>query len=102
VDLRLSKKFAFTEKYSLEVSGDAFNLFNHVNVTSENTTGYFVTTTPVTLSGGGTAACSVAAPCLNFNVNSKTFAPVFGTPTNANSNFAYSSRQVQIGFRFVF
>ncbi len=102
VDLRLSKKFAFTEKYSLEVSGDAFNLFNHVNVTSENSTGYFVTTTPVTLSGGGTAACSVAAPCLNFNVNSKTFAPVFGTPTNANSNFAYSSRQVQIGFRFVF
>jgi hypothetical protein len=39
--------------------------------------------------------CSAASPCLNFN------AP-FGTFTNANSNFAYSSRQIQIGVRFLF
>jgi hypothetical protein len=51
-------------------------------VTSASNTGYFV---------GGTGA----APTLSFN------AP-FGSVTNSNSNFAYTSRQVQIGFRFVF
>jgi hypothetical protein len=44
---------------------------------------------------GGTTPCTAAAPCLSFN------AP-FGTVTSANSNFAYSSRQIQIGFRFLF
>jgi len=32
---------------------------------------------------------------LNFN-------SPFGSITNANSNFAYSSRQIEIGFRFLF
>jgi len=102
IDLRVAKKFTFAEKYNFEVSGDAFNLFNHVNPTVMNTTGYIVSTNPVTTAAGTTVPCSAAAPCLNFNVNSKTFAPVFGTVSNANSNFAYSSRQIQIGFRFLF
>ncbi len=82
MDLRLSKKVRFGDRYSAEVLGEAFNLFNHQNVTGVNNTGYFV---------GGTAA----APTLSFN------AP-FGSVTNSNSNFAYTSRQVQIGFRFLF
>ena len=102
VDVRVSKKFTFAEKYNFEVSGDAFNLFNHVNPTVMTTTGYLVATSPVTTAAGTTVPCSLAAPCLNFNVNSKTFAPVFGTVSNANSNFAYTSRQIQIGFRFTF
>jgi len=102
IDLRVSKRFTFADKYNFEVSGDAFNLFNRVNPTVMNTTGYIVSTNPVTTAAGTTVPCSAAAPCLNFNVNSKTFAPVFGTVSNANSNFAYSSRQIQIGFRFLF
>jgi len=82
VDLRISKKFTFAENYKIEVLGEGFNLFNHINVTGDSTTGYFV---------GGTAA----APTLTFN------AP-FGTTSTANSNFAYSSRQIQIGVRFLF
>jgi hypothetical protein len=82
MDLRIAKKFRFTEHYSAEVLGEAFNLFNHQNVTGVNNTGYIV---------GGTAA----APALSFN-------STFGSITNSNSNFAYTSRQIQIGFRFLF
>jgi outer membrane receptor protein involved in Fe transport len=82
IDLRLSKRFAFSERYSLQLLGDAFNLFNRQNVTSVNNLGYFL---------GGTAA----APTLSFN-------SAFGSVSNSNSNFAYSTRQVQIGARFFF
>jgi Carboxypeptidase regulatory-like domain/TonB dependent receptor-like, beta-barrel len=82
MDLRLSKKVRFGERYSAEVIGEAFNLFNHQNVTGVNNTGYII---------GGTAA----APTLSFNSS-------FGSVTNSNSNFAYTSRQIQIGFRFLF
>ena len=81
-DLRLSKKVRFNERFAAEVLGEAFNIFNHQNVTGVNNTGYFV---------GGTTN----APTLTFNSN-------FGKVTNSNSNFAYSSRQIQIGFRFLF
>jgi len=81
-DLRLSKKVRFTERFAAEVLGEAFNIFNHQNVTLVNNTGYFV---------GGTAT----APTLSYNSS-------FGKVANSNSNFAYSSRQIQIGFRFLF
>src|SRR5579885_1003446 len=95
VDLRLSKKFVFAERFGIEVLGEGFNLFNHVNVTGINTTGYIISTSGTTTTSSGSVTCSSASPCLNFN------AP-FGSVTNANSNFAYSSRQVQIGVRFTF
>lgn len=95
VDLRISKKITIAEKYNFEILGEGFNLFNHVNVTGVSTTGYSIATTGSVTSSGATVPCSAAAPCLNFN------AP-FGTVSSANSNFAYSSRQVQIGFRFLF
>jgi hypothetical protein len=82
VDTRLSKKIKFGERYSAEVLGEAFNIFNHQNVTGVNNTGYII---------GGTAA----APTLSFNSS-------FGRVTNSNSNFAYTPRQIQIGFRFFF
>jgi outer membrane receptor protein involved in Fe transport len=82
MDLRLSKKIMLRERLGVELIGEAFNIFNHQNVTSINTTGYII---------GGTAA----APTLSFNSS-------FGTVTNSNSNFAYSPRQVQIGARLLF
>jgi hypothetical protein len=95
MDLRLSKRIPITEKYKLELLGEAFNLFNHVNVTSANNTGYLVSTTGSVTNSNGTFACSTAAPCLSYN-------QPFGTVTNANSNFAYTSRQIQLGVRFLF
>jgi hypothetical protein len=96
VDLRLSKKIPITEKYQLEFIGEGFNLFNHVNVTAVNNTGYIVSTTGSIVNANGTVACSTTAPCLNIN------SLPFGSVTNANSNFAYTSRQVQLGLRFLF
>jgi hypothetical protein len=78
MDLRLSKKIRFTESKSFEILGEAFNLFNHQNVTSANSLGYFLSGTSLSYNSG------------------------FGKATNANSNFAYTQRQVQIGFRFFF
>jgi hypothetical protein len=95
VDLRISKTIPITERYSLEVLGEGFNLFNHVNVTTVNTTGYIVSTTGTITNANGTVPCSTASPCLTYNTP-------FGTVSNANSNFAYSSRQIQIGVRFKF
>lgn len=82
MDMRLSKKIRFGEHYSAELLGEAFNIFNHQNVTGVNNTGYII---------GGTAA----APTLSYNSS-------FGSVTNSNSNFAYTPRQIQIGFRFFF
>jgi outer membrane receptor protein involved in Fe transport len=96
LDLRLAKTFNFKERYNLEILGDFFNLFNHVNVTGVNNTGYIIVTRgSVTGPSNVPVACSAASPCLQYN------AP-FGTVTNANSNYAYSSRQIQIGAKFSF
>jgi hypothetical protein len=88
MDLRLSKKIRFGDRYSAEILGEAFNLFNHQNVTGVNNTGYGIGSTT-------NQATKFVTPTLSFN------AP-FGSVTNSNSNFAYTSRQIQIGFRFLF
>jgi hypothetical protein len=87
IDLRLSKRFTFHDRYSVEILGEAFNLFNHFNVTGVNLTSYKT---------GGTAAAPLLVP------NTSSGALLFGQVTNANSNFAYSPRQVQLGARLVF
>lgn len=102
LDLRLSKKFNIGERYKLELLAEGFNLFNHTNETSANNTGYLIVKqNQIVSTASGPVTCTNAAPCLNFNVNT-SFAPVFGTITNANNNFAYSSRQLQLGGRFFF
>jgi len=95
VDVRLSKKIPITERYKIELLGEGFNLFNHVNATSFNNTGYIISTSGTITNASGTLNCTSAAPCLNYN-------SPFGTISNANSNFAYTSRQIQIGVRFLF
>src|SRR5216684_1358608 len=101
VDLRISKKFSFAENYKIEVLGEGFNLFNHTNITGAQALGYRIVTTGTIATANGTVSCGLGTtaspnlPCLNFN-------SPFGIPTSGNSNFAYTSRQVQIGFRFLF
>ena len=90
VDLKLSKIFTYKERYSVELSGEGFNLFNHVNYTGIASTGYLLGGSVA--SGGTMTYCGTANPC----------SAVFGALTNANSNFAYSPRQVQLGVRVTF
>ena len=99
-DVRLSKNVVVKENYTLELLTNVFNIINKPNVTGVNTLGYSIATTNQN-TAGGLATCSAAAPCLNFNVD-KNFNPVFGSTTNANSNFVYSPRQIEIGVRVKF
>ena len=89
LDVRLSKIFKVSERVGIELSGDAFNLMNHFNVTGVNSTAYFVANTT------NFGATGVTAPTLRFN-------STYGLPTNANSNFSYTPRQIQIGARLRF
>lgn len=82
LDFRLSKRIAIAEKMNVEFFGELFNALNHQNITVVSTHGYTI---------GGTAA----APTL-------TFDPTFGSYQNANSNYTYNPRQVQIAARLNF
>ncbi len=81
VDLRLAKKFNLYESWKLELFGEAFNLFNHVNATAVGTRNFSI---------GGTAA----APTLVAD-------PQFGV-VQASSNSLLAQRQIQIGARLTF
>jgi hypothetical protein len=77
LDLRLSRRFSLGEKAKIEVLAEAFNFFNRTQVTSVNSTLYF-------LSGTN----------LNFNTS-------FGQTTGADSTL-FRERQVQLAVRFEF
>ena len=85
VDLRLSKSIPIKERYRLQILGEVFNLANHVNVTGVVNSAYTIT--------GST---------LVFNAPSTNNKPFLGTVSSANSNFAYSTRNIQIGAKFIF
>jgi outer membrane receptor protein involved in Fe transport len=77
VDFRLQKAFTIHESWKLLLSGDAFNLFNHNNVTAVDTQMY-----------------TIAGNNLVFNGH-------FGVPTNS-SNTLIAQRQIQVGIRLNF
>jgi len=96
LDLRISKTIAIKDTVNLELLGEAFNLFNHFNVTGVGTTGYIVSKSgSITDTTGATQTCTSSAACLSYSTS-------FGLPSSANSNFAYSTRQIQIGLRLKF
>ncbi len=77
LDIRLSKRFRFTERYSLEFLAEGFNVTNRTNIFNVNTTLY------------------------NRNGNILTFNPSFGQATGADSTL-YRERQIQFAARFQF
>jgi len=93
LDLRLSKTIPIGEKVRLELLGEAFNLCNHFNAQGINASSYSISKSgTITDTTGATQNCSNATPCLSANT-------AFNTVTAANSDFAYSTRQIQIGVR---
>lgn len=84
LDLRLSKRIKFQEKYAFEFLGESFNVLNHQNVTSVNSSAYTVSS-----STAGNTLIPYSTP----------FGQV--TATN-NSNFAYNVRQIQLAVRLQF
>lgn len=77
LDVRLSKRFKFTERYNLELLAEGFNVLNRTHIFSVNTIQY-------TRSGN----------ILNFN-------PSFGQVTGTDSTL-YRERQIQFALRFQF
>jgi hypothetical protein len=78
-DVKLSKNFKVHERYALELSGEMFNVANHQNVTGISSTAYILSGTNLTYNAGA-----------------------FGAVTNANSNFSFQQRQIQLGVRIKF
>jgi len=82
VDLRLSKRFRFTENMNLEVLAEGFNIFNRSNVTAINDAMFTLNTTTNTL---------------NFQNNYLTV-----PTTGINNSLIFTPRQIQLGARFHF
>ena len=83
-DLRLQKQIDLTDRYNLVLLANVFNLSNHQNWSSVNSTMYNVAT-----SATGTTTL--------------TYVPTFGTvSTTNNSGFLYTPRQIEIGAKFNF
>jgi len=83
LDLRLAKSFKIREKISFMLTGDAFNLFNHRNITAVSTLMY-----------------AVSGATLKFQDGSNN-TTLFGSPTQS-SNSILAQRQIQIGARLDF
>jgi hypothetical protein len=97
-DARLSKQFQVYENYKMEFSADGFNLFNHRNVTG------VATTSPYAISSSSSNANG--EPLLVANTSSSYVSTgnssLFNVPSNANSNYVYGVRQIQLGLRLTF
>lgn len=100
VDLRIAKEFKIWESWKLTLSGDAFNLFNHVNVTGVNAQMFAIQTSGTVHS----VTCTGAAPCLVFQDPGITGNPSTSLfkSTTASSNILSAQRQIQVGIRLDF
>ncbi len=88
-DARLQKDVRLTERFNLELVAEGFNLLNYVNVTGVNATAYSIS--------GSTLKYNPFSPG-----NGLTGQSGFGAITNADSNFVYSQRQIQLGMKLDF
>ena len=92
VDFRLARQFAFSERVKLALMGEVFNIFNHTNVSSVNTTAFNYIAAGA--SSGGFSCVGHTNACLAPN-------PQYLAPTNT-SNLLWGPRQVQISGRLTF
>ena len=88
VDFRLGRQFAIRERMKVSLIGEAFNLFNHTNVSSVNTTAF-------TYSAAGSGSCN------GHSNGCYVPSPTFMAPTST-SNLIWGPRQLQISGRLTF
>jgi hypothetical protein len=112
LDLRLEKQFtvqAYDKPYHLQLVGEFFNVANHMNVTGVSSTAYNLSANSAVNAGCSTSqmvAGQVQNECSTLTYVPKAGAGVtasgFQSVSNADSNFAYSPRQVQLSLRLDF
>jgi hypothetical protein len=94
VDFRIMRQFTLHENFKLQFLAEAFNIFNHTNISSVNTTAFNYATV-----GGSGCPASVAAGsngCIIPNT-------AFEAPTASSaSNGLYTARQLQFSAKLVF
>jgi outer membrane receptor protein involved in Fe transport len=95
MDIRAQKDLLLPKHYDLQLIGECFNVFNHENYTSVNTTGY-------TFGSASTGVGTTGYTGPQTYTTELQYQPTFGSYTNANSNYAYSPRQVQVALRLQF
>jgi hypothetical protein len=103
VDLRVQKEFKIREAWKLTFSGDAFNLFNHVNVTGVNAQMFSITAPAAGTTVHG-VSCSASAPCLVFQDPAVTGNPstsLFDAVTGSSNTLTFQ-RQIQVGAKLTF
>jgi hypothetical protein len=88
VDVRVGRQFTITERLKLSLVGEAFNLFNHTNIYSVNTTAFNYAAAGTGACAGHTNGCLVP------------FAG-FMAPLTSNNNLS-GARQLQISGRITF
>jgi hypothetical protein len=88
MDFRLGRQFSITERLKLSLIGESFNLFNHTNVSSVNTTGFFYAAPGSGLCSGHSNAC--------FYPNTAFMAPT------STSNLLWGPRQLQVSGKITF
>jgi hypothetical protein len=92
MDLRISKRINFSERYNLEVLGEAFNLFNRTQVFGQTGT-YFASPSA--------NSCAVTNGIVTNDANGLCYSPSFGAVSSTDSN-KYRERQIQFAVRFHF
>lgn len=94
VDFRIMRDFAIREKLHLQFLGEAFNIFNHTNFSSLNTTAF-----NYAAAGSATCPASVAGTGNGCIVPNATFM----LPTSSSSsNGLFTARQLQVSAKLVF
>jgi hypothetical protein len=93
VDPRITRNVALTERFSIKLIGEAFNVFNRQNITGVRTTLYNVATANA-LASNPCPGLAAGARCLVPQTNGST---AFGLPTND-----LGPRILQLAVKFVF
>lgn len=110
LDLRLTKRFPLSDRFSFDLFAEAFNALNHQSITRIQTVGYRISNdvshanmATLTWQSGERPAPSIVM------VNGTTVrqyaydaTAAFGNPTNAASTALQRERQLQAGFRLNF
>lgn len=98
VDLRVAREFRIRERLRLQMLAEAFNVFNHTNISSVNTTAFNYLT-----AGAAATATAPACPATAGINGCLAPSPTFMAPSASSStNGLYGARQLQFSAKIIF